>query len=433
MLTTQKLIPSRELISDLDKNRSKAVSCPIVESRTITNSIPNDEDSMNKYESKEQEINLVKSLPSGDKVIVLPQKLSNLHIDFNQTPQEFQLQVSDNQTNLEVKSKSNPSLKLIKLQNLTHQGISFYPQANILNLNNDYVIFSANYFKRKEETAYLFTLPIACLTWINIGYNCFVNIVYDRLDSATAGVIDFLQNQMSQLNGYHQLGLGSVILMHVKVDLPFQIKQMSQIVRIFAPNLLKAVIFESLSAETYQDLLPRINNLYMITSDADLGPVVPINFVRKDSDFLVTTVLKIAEKQDIFYVAMSCIGGFLDKWNLILPEPHKFYNSTSIMQQVELDKIYFKQREKVDWYADQYLVSKYLKDYAKKYGWERIYIKNKKNKFSQKFNSSLEHFKDVVGNFFILVHSLRATKLGVYQSLTSLCPAPHFQNTESTA
>ena len=148
------------------------------------------------------------------------------------------------------------------------------------------------------------------------------------------------------------------------------------------------------SASLYRNLL-KSNKIYLITSDADLGPLDPTPFISPEKlhhNFNLVNILKINRKEHQLYTALSCIGGYLKDFqemldiNVNLPNLVNCCNSTEIDRIYKQQQLFMPQNENTDWYVDQFLASGFLVNYVMKYdkilpesnnfpspGWSKIY------------------------------------------------------------
>ena len=148
------------------------------------------------------------------------------------------------------------------------------------------------------------------------------------------------------------------------------------------------------SASLYRNLL-KSNKIYLITSDADLGPLDPTPYLSPKilhHNFNLVNILKINRKEHQLYTALSCIGGYLKDFqemlDINLPNLVNCCNSTEIDRIYKQQQLFMPQNENTDWYVDQFLASRYLVNYVMKYdkilpksdsdnfpspGWSKIY------------------------------------------------------------
>ena len=69
--------------------------------------------------------------------------------------------------------------RLITLGDRSDLGLTYQPNAKTFNPKRKYAVIIVNRPDELETIAYQVNLPIACQTWISIGYGCFVAMVND--------------------------------------------------------------------------------------------------------------------------------------------------------------------------------------------------------------------------------------------------------------
>ena len=91
--------------------------------------------------------------------------------------------------------------RFVKLRNNSDLGLEWFPGADVINIREKYVILCVNKIKPKKSIVYAMSTPLACMTWIHIGYGCIVLFTYDEDE------MDDKYNEKSEvtsddLNGY---------------------------------------------------------------------------------------------------------------------------------------------------------------------------------------------------------------------------------------
>ena len=100
------------------------------------------------------------------------------------------------------------------------------------------------------------------------------------------------------------------------------------------------------SASLYRNLL-KSNKIYLITSDADLGPLDPTPFISPEKlhhNFNLVNILKINRKEHQLYTALSCIGGYLKDFQEMLDINVNLPNLVNCCNSTEIDRIYKQQQ-----------------------------------------------------------------------------------------
>ena len=145
----------------------------------------------------------------------------------------------------------------------------------------------------------------------------------------------------------------------------------SQMSRIFISKLITYTIPENNKNDVLKDS-------YFITSDADLFPLSAKSYHERSFDWNLLAVAEIVEHMDKLYIALSCVGATFKTWNTLIQESNytdvEYFNATGMMQVKKVEREFFiiKKARKIDWYLDQKVLSKYILNYAKNYGWDKL-------------------------------------------------------------
>ena len=103
---------------------------------------------------------------------------------------------------LHNKTPSKFGTEFIYLKNRKTLGLSYHMGANILNTYGYYAVISANAIEPHTTIEYPFNLPISCMSWMSMGYGCFVILVYNnRAKTDQVYKIDeYIQSTMASWN-----------------------------------------------------------------------------------------------------------------------------------------------------------------------------------------------------------------------------------------
>ena len=278
-------------------------------------------------------------------------------------------------------------VNFVTLQNKTELGIHYHPKANTLNANHKYAIIVANRLESKSTIQYTFQLPLACLAWTEMGFGCLIVIPYfvDLQLPSKNGLTNPVQRANDEISGtiasWNKNDKGNNVVMYLNSKTSDDLIQLSQVSRLFMAHLLK---YSMTKTEFYM-----IQGLYLITTDVDLLPLSPKYFQEHSFDWNLVNTVFFNEEQDVLYIALSCIGSTVKIWYNQTPETKynvEFYNSSGIQKMIkietetrlkehpELDKQTAGKpgHKDIDWYMDQMLASDWIKEYANKYGWDKI-------------------------------------------------------------
>lgn len=237
-----------------------------------------------------------------------------------------------------------------------------------------------------ERCDYITAMPVACLTWMQFGFGCLLVSVADE---------NYNDNKFQELNRlitdtllkFNQLHVSdnypgtSVVHLEMIIKNPKKVIQMTQNARLFISKILKM----SMTAEQFE----AANGLYLITSDSDYIPLSTPMYHIYHHDWNLINVLQ--QEHSMLYVAMSCVGGYLNNWEELLDlsqyeqDLEIFENSIdpkwsgeNILKIMAKEQIKLKDNSRdIEWFLDQYLLSKLLKDYGNHYGFSKtIYLRN---------------------------------------------------------
>ena len=267
---------------------------------------------------------------------------------------------------------------LIKLSDRPELGIFYNPSANIINKNQKYAIITANRLAPWKTAAYASFVPITCMMWMQIGYGCLVITPFVDVEPVIQKGNDLIQETLSQYNYIRNdkglkeyVKLGTVVSMALKVDIWWQEIQVSQVSRLLASKLLKY----STSKEQFE----KLQDTYFITSDVDLFPLSTRIYSEQAYDINLINVYKVDPKKNDLYVALSCIGATLSVWEALVSEQDydiQYLNGTGMIELAESEKALMLEKNpklsKTSWYMDQTLGSRWVANYGRRYGWDRI-------------------------------------------------------------
>ena len=283
-----------------------------------------------------------------------------------------------------------PGVKFYKLSNINNSdlNISYYEEANIISTNHKYAILSAHQPRRYRPFTYIFSLPITCLAWIHIGYGCLVILPYKVKDLEVQEGIKLIKDTLSS---YNNMIKGHVIILEIYVDEENRIAQFCQVVRMFAGVLLnKSLKIGDNYMYERNDIL---KSVYLITSDADLFPLNAQQYNDPSFDWLLTNPLRFGFKRMKIYMALSCVGAFLNVWLEIFDSQENASIEKNLTQSFSTKNLFkiidnFKNKtilendtgnefQRIDWYMDQVFGGQLLINYIRKYGWKTIKTKNR--------------------------------------------------------
>lgn len=287
---------------------------------------------------------------------------------------------------LQNKTPSEFGTEFIYLKNRKTLGLSYHMSANILNTNGYYAVISANAIEPHTTIEYPFNLPISCMSWMSMGYGCFVILVYNNRAKTDQvyKVDEFIQSTMASWNMKMP---GKVVILRIRVSTDSKFKRKpghpypeqvhtAQISRILVPKFLKYSVKE----EHHK----KLSNVYLITSDADIMPlsaqILYENSVSWNLISPLTTRLFSNSSLNQVYFALSCVGASAGTWDSLVTESEfgvTHFNDTGIKVLIKSEIEFQKTRpgsKKSDWYIDQALVSRWIKRYANKFGWDSLSI-----------------------------------------------------------
>ena len=75
-------------------------------------------------------------------------------------------------------SRTEPPNKFTLLNSRPELGFTYHSNANLINPYSRYAVIIANRLTKQSKLTYVFQIPFACLTWIQIGYRCFIVMPY---------------------------------------------------------------------------------------------------------------------------------------------------------------------------------------------------------------------------------------------------------------
>ena len=86
---------------------------------------------------------------------------------------------------LSQSNETYPGVEFLVLKDRHDLGMHYDSRANILNTVGKYAVLSANAIEPNKPLMYAFLLPIACMTWIALGFGCMIVLPYDTEQNST--------------------------------------------------------------------------------------------------------------------------------------------------------------------------------------------------------------------------------------------------------
>lgn len=213
---------------------------------------------------------------------------------------------------LHFNAKNTSTTRFITLRNRPDLGLNYQSKANTFNPKRKYAVIIVNRPEERETISYLVNLPIACQTWLSIGYGCFVAIINEpktETDQTTV-LQNFIYNALFSKN---QIEPSSMILLNLQNhDRSFS-NSLSQVSRLFVSEFLKL----SMSREEFVVA----GDSYLMTSDVDLYPLSTQLYHDVDHDWYLVNPSAypgedghmgkhVKANKGYVYVALSCIGAY---------------------------------------------------------------------------------------------------------------------------
>ena len=282
----------------------------------------------------------------------------------------------DYENNSEDAIYSQVNHRYLKLKNRPDLGWTFTEGLNTININHKYVVIAVNKPEPEKKIEYLAPLPLTCLTWQQFGFGCFLisvshtNYTGERIEAINILYEETLKNW--NMVNVHDKAVGTnYIHMDLKVHDETRVIQMAQCIRLFLAKVLK----HSFTPSEFR----AASGLYLITSDSDFLPLSATIYHAYHHDWNLVNVIN--NQRSKFYVAMSCIGSYLNNWNELVDLKEydiDIYSADNIIKILESEQERLKNaKAKIGWFLDQILISEMLKRYGEIYTFGKaIYVRN---------------------------------------------------------
>ena len=291
--------------------------------------------------------------------------------------------------------------KMIKLKNRPDLGFFYDPKANLISTKQNYATIVANLpASNSHQLRYFFNIPIACQAWRQIGFGCLIIIPYQVKDVRVKKAVEIVKKYSINLNDEFP---GSIIILEMKVDETLDNKkvvQVAQVSRIFVGPILRY----SMNLEDFATIE---NSVYLVTTDVDLLPLSTSIYRDLSHDFQIVNTGGIDEIKQEVYMFLSCVGASIGVWNFLMKESYfsnvKYFNSTGILQVCDYEKNNNENNnnsEKLDWYMDQHLISKMMKNYLNTVGWDKAHERKDKNSPYKRVGRGKLSLHDISQNHF---------------------------------
>lgn len=311
-----------------------------------------------------------------------------------------------------TKQKNNQKFTL--LNDRPELGFKYHKNANLINPHSRYAVIIANRLSSKSKITYVFQIPFACLTWIQIGYGCFIVMPHftdlelenKQLKKANNLIQDFIAKQNFRKNSKSTENVNAkVVILNMKSSQQDKIIMLAQVTRLFISQIVKYSVTEN----DFKNL----QNIYFMTTDVDLYPLSARKYYDEIHDWALVNIINYGRQN--LYVALSCIGARIEIWEKLVSESDyevEFFNSTGLFSMMEKEaEIRLEKNPKlshatagkpghtdIDWYMDQLLVSDWLIRYCDKFGWDKIQKNLKKCSIFKKFKLN-KNFFSIFFNF----------------------------------
>ena len=185
------------------------------------------------------------------------------------------------------------------------------------------------------------------------------------------------------LTSWNHQDTGNIVILYLKSSTPENIIQVAQISRLFITHYVKYTS----TAEEYAE---KLQETYFITSDVDLLPLSAKYYHQNSYDWNLVNIMRSHSEDKEIDIALSSVGALARTWYQTIPEKKygvEFYNDTGLRKMIAFErKVEIgKKGEKVlkgmpskanipnvDWCLDQTLISIWIEEYAKEFGWDSI-------------------------------------------------------------
>lgn len=271
---------------------------------------------------------------------------------------------------------SSVGSRFMKLTSRPDLGWRFTEGLDTINIHHKYVVIAVNRPEAEKKVEYLAPLPLTCMTWQQIGFGCFlISVQHTNYTDEKIEAVNILYEETlkawNKVN-VHEKAVGTnYVHMELKVSDENRVIQMAQCIRLFLGKILKHSLTEA--------QFKAANGLYLLTSDSDFLPLSTPIYHSYHHDWNLVNVIN--NQRSKFYVAMSCIGSYLNNWNELIDLKEyetETYSSDNIIEilRVEQERL-VSSRGKINWFLDQVLISEMLKKYGEAYTFGKsIYVRN---------------------------------------------------------
>ena len=185
------------------------------------------------------------------------------------------------------------------------------------------------------------------------------------------------------LTSWNHQDTGNIVILYLKSSTPENIIQVAQISRLFITHYVKYTS----TAEEYAE---KLQETYFITSDVDLLPLSAKYYHQNSYDWNLVNIMRSHSEDNEIDIALSSVGALARTWYQTIPEKKygvEFYNDTGLRKMTAFERKaeIGKKGEKVlkgmpskanipnvDWCLDQTLISIWIEEYAKEFGWDSI-------------------------------------------------------------